>query len=345
MQAVFKYELEQIELENIKKYCDSVEYCSIDQYPGWSQLLYKSRICYFYLYDETGIKSYSLIGESRRSAYIDFGPVCCDKDIMITSLNEIIRYYREKRYFYLGVQMYYKSSYDTDYIEYALNRLYKIRYFFNNENTKSSLEINLQDSLEEISRGLRKGHKSDIKKAAKLGLTVCRTNDEKELNAFFDVYAKMCKSRNIEAGEFSGKDLKNIYNFLTQNNKGEILVVKDNEGTVLGGGIFVYQGITVRYLKGAANPDIRDIPILHIVLFDAIRRAKEENFRYFDFWGYNHFANKDDQVYYINHFKKGFGGYFTFFAKKMNIDIIRGGYKIHKSLSVIKRIVKKLMLK
>ena len=155
----------------------------------------------------------------------------------------------------------------------------------------------------------------------------------------------MCKSRNIEAGEFSGKDLKNIYNFLTQNNKGEILVVKDNEGTVLGGGIFVYQGITVRYLKGAANPDIRDIPILHIVLFDAIRRAKEENFRYFDFWGYNHFANKDDQVYYINHFKKGFGGYFTFFAKKMNIDIIRGGYKIHKSLSVIKRIVKKLMLK
>ena len=105
MQAVFKYELEQIELENIKKYCDSVEYCSIDQYPGWSQLLYKSRICYFYLYDETGIKSYSLIGESRRSAYIDFGPVCCNKDLMITSLNEIIRYYREKRYFYLGVQM------------------------------------------------------------------------------------------------------------------------------------------------------------------------------------------------------------------------------------------------
>jgi lipid II:glycine glycyltransferase (peptidoglycan interpeptide bridge formation enzyme) len=105
----------------------------------------------------------------------------------------------------------------------------------------------------------------------------------------------------------------------------------------------VYQGITVRFFRGTSDPDRRDIPMLHIVLYEAIKKAKAENFKYFDFWGYNHFVDENDQIFKINHFKKGFSGYYTFFAKKMNISLVPFGFNIFKLLLLVKRIVKKIL--
>ena len=79
-----------------------------------------------------------------------------------------------------------------------------------------------------------------------------------------------------------------------------------------------------------------------MVLYEAIRKAKTDNFRYFDFWGYNHFADQSNPVYYINRFKKGFGGYYSFFAKKMNIDLFQFGTRIFKVYLVIRNIKNRL---
>jgi lipid II:glycine glycyltransferase (peptidoglycan interpeptide bridge formation enzyme) len=149
----------------------------------------------------------------------------------------------------------------------------------------------------------------------------------------------MCKNRQIDGGGLSSGNVKDIYSYLIENNKGQILLAKDKDNVVLGGAILTYQGISVRYSVGASDPDRRDLPVLHIVLYDAILRAKKDNFKYFDFWGYNHFAEEKDQVYYINHFKKGFGGYYTFFAKKMNIDLVPFGTKIFELLSFIRKVI------
>lgn len=344
MQAVFKSELDNAELKNISDFCKSVDYCSIEQSIGWTDLFYKTKICYFYLIDETGIKSFSQINENFKFAHIFFGPVCCDKELMVISINEIIQYYRKRHFYFLDIQMYYKSGYDTDFIEYALNKLYKIKYLFNSENTKSSIEINLEDSIDEIYNRIRKGHKSDIKKAIKMGVTVNKVNSIAELNSFTDVYSKMCKVRNIDNGDLSEEKISTIHNYLIENNKGEILVVKDSSGIVLGGAILVHQGISVRFLKGTSDPDRRDLPILHLVLYEAILKAKADNFKYFDFWGYNHFVDENDQVYNINKFKKGFGGYYTFFAKKMNINLVSKGYSMYMSLLFIRRVFNKFHL-
>ena len=338
MQTVFKYKLDTAELEKIKQYCNSVDYCSIEQAIGWNDLFYKSKICYFYLCDDSGIKSFCQIREHLRSAQISFGPVCCEKETMVTSIKEIINYYKHRRFLFLSVQMYYKSGYDTEYIEYALNKDHKIKYFFDQENTKSTIEIDLISDIDEIYNKFRKGHKSDIKRAVKLGVTVDIVKNKDELDTFADVYIKMCKVRNISAGELSKQNINEIYNFLIENNKGQIFIVKENTGKVIGGAIVTYQGISVRYLRGASDPDRRDLPILHLVIYEVIKNAKDNNFRYLDLWGYNHFVNDTDQVFYINHFKKGFGGYFAFFVKKMNIDLIPGGYYIYSLLLLIRKI-------
>jgi len=102
----------------------------------------------------------------------------------------------------------------------------------------------------------------------------------------------------------------------------------DNE--ILGGAVFAYQGVSVRYLLSASDPDRRDLPISHLIVYEAIERAKSLHFKFFDFWGYNHFALPTDQIYLVNRFKHGFGGYFTFMMKKMNISLIPYGFLFYK---------------
>jgi lipid II:glycine glycyltransferase (peptidoglycan interpeptide bridge formation enzyme) len=344
MQAVFKSRLDDTEVENIRKFCNSVEYCSIEQTIGWAEMCYNTNICYFILTDNSEIKSFSLIYQHYRFAHIDFGPVCCNKELMITSINEIINFYKKKGFYSLDIQMYYKTGYDTDYIEYALNKIHDIKYIFNSDHTKSSIEIDLTHSLDEIYSNIRKGHKSDIKRASKLGLTVDYVKNKSELDSFFQIYSKMCQARNIDEGELTLNNIDKIFDFLSENKKGKILIVKDKDNIILGGAIFVYQGISVRYYKSASDPDKRDYPISHLVLYEAIKEARNEGFRYFDFWGYNHFVDKNDQVFYINHFKKGFGGYYTFFAKRMNINIIPYGYDLYRSLLLLKNMFRKITL-
>jgi hypothetical protein len=342
MQAIFKYELDQTELENINRFCNSVEYFSIEQSIGWTQLFYKSKICYFYLQDESGIKSFSQITERLRSAQICYGPVCNDKELMVISVNEIINYYQKQRFYYLGIQMYQKSGYDNEYIEYSLNKLHSIKFFFNTENAKSSIEINLDESLDDIFKKIKHGHRNDIKKAINLGITCDVVKDKTELDYLFVIYSKMCKVRNIDTGGLSKENIYEIYNYLIKNKRGQILIGKDKNNVVLGGEILFYQGISVRCWKGVSDPERRDIPTSHLLLYEAIKKSKNEKFKYFDFGGYNHFVDEKNHVFYINHFKKCFGGYFTFFAKKMNINLIPYGYNIYRFLNLFKETLGKL---
>jgi lipid II:glycine glycyltransferase (peptidoglycan interpeptide bridge formation enzyme) len=161
-----------------------------------------------------------------------------------------------------------------------------------------------------------------------------------ELGSIFDVYSKMCKVRGIPA--HTKKEMTGICDYLISNQKGQILVAKDSSDVILGGAIFAYQGISVRYLLGASDPERRDLPVLHPVIYKAIEMAKNNNLRYFDFWGYNHFADESDQASSINHFKKGFGGYFTFFANKMNINLVTNGFALYRSSIIVKELMAKL---
>jgi lipid II:glycine glycyltransferase (peptidoglycan interpeptide bridge formation enzyme) len=73
-------------------------------------------------------------------------------------------------------------------------------------------------------------------------------------------------------------------------------------------------------------------------MYEAIMKAKNDNFKYFDFWGYNHFVDESDQIYNINKFKKGFGGYYTFFAKNMNISLSPSGFYLNKLLLAMRKL-------
>lgn len=335
MYAEFKTVLNESEIADIENHCKSAEYFALEQSIGFAGILYKSEINYFLLKDEGRILSFCQIFENFRVANIWFGPVCNKKEHLIITIDEIIRHYKKRGFWYLGVQMYLKTGPDCDLVEYQLNNRHRIKYYFNNNNTKASLELDLSQTMDSIFRGFRKGHKSDIKKAISSGILVEEADNEQTI-VFSNIYRKMCNARSIRG--HTSAEVVNIIEYLKARKQGVLLVAQTPDGTVVGGAVFAYQGISVRYLISASDPGSRDLPMTHLILYRAIEYAREAGFRYFDLWGYNHFAEKDDQISKVNSFKKGFGGYFTFFAKKMNINLIPGGYNIYRLFVVMKKL-------
>lgn len=137
----------------------------------------------------------------------------------------------------------------------------------------------------------------------------------------------MSQSRGLTIDGASTRDLfDKIFNFLSKENLGLLLGVFDNMGNMIGGLIVVFQGQTVRYYKGASDPERRDISVLHLAIYEAIQISKKLEYKYFDLWGYNHLVNDTSQIYFINKFKKGFSDDYLFYPKMLHLSLKPFGF-------------------
>jgi len=318
----FAYELLPEAENEIESFYHSLEYVTLEQYPAWAVLVKGNfRNCFFIARDKGRIVCTAVIVERKakvfRFAIIQFGPLFKEPESLIASLISIDQYYRNKGYIFLTVQLAIPTGNTADLIEYRLSKALKVRTYFNRDNW-SSIVLNLNATEEDIRRNFSKGHKSDLKKSEKSQISVSVLSSEEELDGFCQLYVKMNKERGlpIDEGE-SDAFLRRIYDFLKRTGQGDWLIVRDNTGHLLGGLVLLYQGRNVRYFRGASDPAYRHVPVLHLAIWEGIKRAKALGYHYFDFWGYNHFVNENDQVFYINRFKKGFGGSYSFYPKKM----------------------------
>jgi len=76
------------------------------------------------------------------------------------------------------------------------------------------------------------------------------------------------------------------------------------------------------------------LPALHSVFWEAIQWSKKNGFKLFDLGGYGHYATENDQVFYINNFKRNFTENYFFYPKRMIFE-----------LSKLKSIVANFLLK
>lgn len=343
MEYFFKNNLTEKELTEIEFFFNSLELSTIEQYPKWGKIIGDNdKICYFYAKENNEIVCFAVIKEKgikilHYYAQIDFGPIFKNADSLIESIKKIRKYYKEKGFIYLSVQLAIPTGAITDYIECKLNQEFKIRYFFNRANW-SSVYIDLSDSINDIYRSFSRNHRRCIKESIEKGHYINSYNSEEDILLFSEVCVKKNLARDISFNENKLKrTILNIFNFFKQNKKGLIFIVKDNEKNIIGGLIVVFQGNTVRTYIAAADPEKNNIPVLHLAHWEAIKRAKELGFKYFDIWGYNHYVNERDQIYYINMFKKGFSDKYIFYPKIMHIELVPFGYFIYNKFEVIKK--------
>ena len=321
MNCRFTYELTHEEHKEWESFFNSLTVATIEQLPAWTSASDNfGKRCYFLGRKDDKLVCCSIIAERKsgfiRYADIQFGPLFMRPDDLIESTKEIVGHYESLNFAYLSMQLALPTGSDSDYIESSINKDLRPVTYFNRDNW-SSIVLNLEASEEELFRNLSKGHKSDIKKALKNNITVSN-GDENDLKEFSDIFVRMNKDRGIQQQETETRAfLKAAYQFISEHKKGLFLVVKNEERKNIGGVFVVFQGNTARYFKGASDASFRHLPVLHLAIWEAIQRSRELGYKVFDLWGYNHYVDENDQVFFINRFKKGFGGSYLFYPKKM----------------------------
>jgi hypothetical protein len=351
--VTFRNQLPNEELEEVEKYFLSLSFNTIEQHPRWKDAIGVNEKFTYVLARDKGLKAFAIVAERDyrilKTARISFGPLFSDPDSLIETIIAIQKHYKASGFSYLAIQLAMPTGPAADYVEYKVNREFPVEYVFDRYNW-SSLTIDLTVPADDIFRRFSKGHKSAIKKAVTDGTVTRKLTSSSEVDQFAKVFVKMQEVRNLSGSGLDETELQfnHIHDFLTKGNLGFFLGVYDKSDVMAGGIIVIYQGDTARYYKGASDPTRKDIAVLHLAIFEALKISADAGRKVFDLWGYNHMVDEQDQVFFINRFKKGFSDTFLFYPKMMHISLSRGGYALYKAmmknrdrLSFLKKFVKK----
>jgi lipid II:glycine glycyltransferase (peptidoglycan interpeptide bridge formation enzyme) len=347
MNFVVKNKLDTDEYNKVIDFLNSLNYFCIEQHPGWNAKIEKYSHTFFLSTDEKGLVNcfgnIVLSNGPFKIANINFGPAFSDFKVLTKAIEFLHTYFSTQKFIFFSIQPGCYINNQTELLEYHINKNFNTKYFFKRGNLWASICVDLRRPEDEILRSFSKGHKSAIKSAyAKSSLRVSIENNPENLKSFIDIYIRMMTVRKLAF------DKKNIIHLFTsindliyESNKGFVGYIFE-ENTLVGGVIIIYQGSSARYYKGAGNPERRDIPILHYGLFEAMKYCKANGYTSLDLWGYNHFVDETDQLFYINKFKKGFGGEFTFFPKRMNFILKPNYFILYNFLKSCKKVIKNL---
>jgi lipid II:glycine glycyltransferase (peptidoglycan interpeptide bridge formation enzyme) len=333
-----------MEKESCKKLYEGQKSGSFEQNPDWNQLL-NGENKYFIFRKGEEIISYTIVQfPQRRVAHIPFGPISVSKTVAVKSLKLIIEHFRQKKFYYLSIQLFGPVSNATEFIEYKLNSEYDIKYFFDRRNWSTSI-IDLEKDIQSIIKNFSTNHKRSVKKAKKLDIVGRVIKESGEIEKFNDIYIRMYRSRGRKVSRKNNlKFYHKLLEFFEDEKNGFFYgVFKDKE--MIGGIIIIIQGDTGFYYHAATDPDKRKLPIQHLGIVSLLEKLQARGIKKFDFGGYNHLVDKKDQVFNINRFKDGFTREYVFYPKLMYIEFIPKSVKMLEWFQSFKNVVKKVVRK
>lgn len=210
-----------------------------------------------------------------------------------------------------------------------------------------TLLIDLQKSEEEILSYMHQKTRYNIRLAGKKNLTlkIIKGKDiqEKDLNDVWSLLKQTGVRDEIKLHP------KKYYDLMAQE-----LSLDDSflhfsllmvySGTIpLAAGSFVGFGDTFTYVHGASSNKQRELMAPYLMQWEAIKYAKAQGYKYYDFGGINP-LNKTDFEYRkkregISRFKYGFGGIIYNFGKSYNVVLNERGYLFYSLMKKIKKFI------
>lgn len=239
-------------------------------------------------------------------------------------MKEIVRkrlIFRKKEIWFADFPFDVKNYYRVDF-RYCKNKV-SIPGFKCEEQT--TLIIDLTQSLDAVWNNMAKNCRYEINRAKKLGVKVKINQD----------YEKFC----LINEQFRKKKGLAIYNENTQILKNNYtLFISEWNHEILGGALFIEDKNNIRWLIGSSqrlDVDKKKASLIgsanRLVIWEAIKYAKDKEIKEFDFGGYYTGKEKDEQKEGINIFKKYFGGKLvTRYDYKKDYSVM---YKIYKKVA------------
>lgn len=164
--------------------------------------------------------------------------------------------------------------------------------------------INLNQSMSDIKKGFRKGHKAAINWAIK--------NIDTRVISFKDIsWTDMEKFRNLHI-QASGRETRSVKTWRIQydmiKNNEAFAVFGEKDGVLITAALYQYSNKTCYYSISASNRKFFDKPISHILIWKAIEQAKLLNCKNFEVGEQVFDSENRKKESNISDFKRGFGG-------------------------------------
>jgi hypothetical protein len=183
-------------------------------------------------------------------------------------------------------------KFKEDYYSYCISKKYVCefvrfhpifknhRYFnhiFNIEHINDIVTIDLSKNIDTIYKSLKKGRRYNIKKTIKEG---CRVNvilnpSVEDINNFMACYIEMLKRNNSPKKYYFTKNfITDHFNYLNS-----ILMITKYDNKCVGASLFI-RGNTILHYHLSGSFKIKGIYPNDLIIWEAIKYAKENNFKY-----------------------------------------------------------------
>jgi len=170
--------------------------------------------------------------------------------------------------------------------------------------TWDTLCVDLQPDEGQIMASFRQGTRYDIKKAMKLGVTVAPDDSVDGLAALCELQLGMRDRAPV--AEATSERIAAISSGWLRGGAGGAVLIARLEGRPLAAALVIrYRGTTELRMLPSIRDD-RKIPAAHLVLWEAMRWARQSGCTVFDLGGYSLTARPGDALWGVNLFKRGF---------------------------------------
>ena len=169
--------------------------------------------------------------------------------------------------------------------------------------------VDLSPAEEDILKSFSPNHRQSIRKAVAAGIRV-RPLDAENVDAYARGHVGMFARRGISKDAAATLKLITELHALAKDPAHSVFILSAfsaDSDQIIGGGVFLCTGDTCTYYQGYAERLEPPLPVLHLVLWEAMKRAKAMGCSRFDLSGYS-LDDDDQQLKAVNDFKRWFRG-------------------------------------
>ncbi len=172
---------------------------------------------------------------------------------------------------------------------------------------KNTVLLDLRPTEEELLAGMKPKTRYNIRLAIKHGVRVEEGTAE-DLRLFYEMYTETSARDGFIIRQFPY--YRDALGAFLEGGCARMFLARLTDETIAGLVLFMF-GTRALYFCGASRASHRDTMPNHLLQWEAIRWAKAQGCRTYDFWGAPDKLDEQAPMYGVYRFKEGFGGRFT----------------------------------
>jgi len=215
-----------------------------------------------------------------------------------------------------------------------LNNFVKPKILTNLKEPENTLILDLSKSEQELLKAMSQKTRYNLRLAERKGVKISNFQfpiSKNNVDIFYDLIQQTAERDNINIfSKYYYQELLRITDYGLR----IILFIAQHEETPLASIIVICFGNTATYFYGASSNEKRNLMPNYLIQWGAIKWAKNNNYKYYDFWGVD-----EDKWVGVTRFKKGFGGQEINFIGTFDYVLNKKWYNIFRIGKFLKNIL------